>query len=117
MPLRVLVVDDHPSFRSLASRLLTVGDFDVIGTTSNGTDALREVARLRPDVVLLDVLLPDIDGIEVAKRLARLAAPPIVVLVSSRTRSELGARLADVPVRGFLSKDELTLRRLADLLE
>lgn len=116
MAVRVLVVDDHPSFRRLAARLLAVGGYDVVGSAVDGPDALDKIGRLRPDVVLLDVLLPGIDGFEVADRISRSDFPPAVVLVSSRTRFELVDRLAEAPVRGFLSKSELTLRSLDELL-
>ncbi|MDQ3762457.1 MAG: response regulator [Actinomycetota bacterium] len=116
MALRVLVVDDHASFRQLAQRLLTAGGYEVVGLAAGGAEAVRQAALLRPNLVLLDVLLPDLDGFGVAERLASLADPPVVVLVSSRTRVELGARLDTAPVRGFLPKEELTLQRLAELI-
>lgn len=114
--LRVLVVDDHLGFRQLARRLLMAGGYEVVGLAAGGAEAVRQAALLRPDLVLLDVLLPDLDGFGVAERLAGLAYPPVVVLVSSRTRVELGARLDTAPVRGFLPKEELTLQRLAELI-
>jgi two-component system nitrate/nitrite response regulator NarL len=114
--LRVLVVDDHAGFRRLARRLLIAGGYEVVGLAAGGADAVHQAALLRPDLVLLDVLLPDLDGFGVAERLAGLADPPIVVLVSSRTRAELGAWLDTAQVRGFLPKAELTLQRLAELI-
>lgn len=116
MAVRVLVVDDHPSFRRLVARLLVVGGYDVVGSAADGPAALDEIVRLRPDVVLLDVLLPGIDGFEVADRISRSEFRPVVVLVSSRTQLELAHRLAEAPVRGFLSKSELTLQSLDELL-
>jgi DNA-binding NarL/FixJ family response regulator len=114
--LRVLVVDDHAGFRRLVRRLLVAGGYEVVGVAADGTDAMRQAALLRPDLVLLDVLLPDLDGFGVAERLAGFTDPPVVVLVSSRTRIEFGARLDTAPVRGFLPKEELTLQRLAELI-
>jgi CheY-like chemotaxis protein len=113
---RVLVVDDHPSFRRLAARLLAVGGYEVVGLATDGAEALDEIVRLRPDVVLLDVLLPGIDGFEVADRISHSHFRPVIVLVSSRTRLELADRLAGAPIRGFLSKSELTLQSLHELL-
>jgi CheY-like chemotaxis protein len=113
---RVLIVDDHPAFRDLAQRLLLEGGYDVVGSAAGGGEAMERVADLQPDVVLLDVLLPDLDGLDVAQRLACLPQPPVVVVISSRTRGELAASLADAPVRGFLAKDELTLHSFAALL-
>ncbi len=113
--MRVLVVDDHPAFRRLACQLLAAGGYVVVGDASDGGGALAQAALLRPDVVLLDVMLPDLDGFAVAKQLATLPAHPIVVLVSGRTRTELGRGLDTAPVRGFLPKDQLTLEAFAAL--
>ena len=80
----VLVVDDHADFRSAARSLLQAEGFEVVGEAATGADALLASARLRPDAVLLDVRLPDTDGLSVAEQLAARADPPAVVLVSSR---------------------------------
>lgn len=112
----VLVVDDHPGFRRMAGLLLRSGGYDVLGEVGTAAEALSAAEALEPDVVLLDVLLPDGDGVEVAEALAGLARPPAVVLVSSRQRSELSHRLAGSSALGFLPKDELTLSRVVELL-
>lgn len=114
---RVLVVDDHPSFRRLVSRLLTGGGYDVVGEATDGRSACEASARLDPDVVLLDVVLPDEDGFAVSRKLAGLARPPIVVLVSSRRREDFAGMVERSPVRGFLSKSDLTLARLRALVD
>jgi len=67
MATRVLVVDDHAGFRSFAQRLLSAAGFVVVGEVGNGADAVAASERLRPDAVLLDVQLPDLDGFEVAR--------------------------------------------------
>ena len=85
----VLIVDDHPSFRASARILLEAEGFDVVGEAEDGMSALEAVKRLRPDVVLLDVALPDIDGFDVAARLAGHGGPA-VVLVSSRDPADFG---------------------------
>ena len=92
--LRVIIVDDHPSFRSMAARILTSGGFTVIGEEADGCTGLVAAQRLRPDLVLLDVQLPDIDGFQVADALAAAARaaqmmPPSVVLMSSRAKCRL----------------------------
>jgi two-component system nitrate/nitrite response regulator NarL len=101
----------------MVRRLLIAGGYEVIGLATDGADAVHQAALPRPDLVLLDVLLPDLDGFGVAEQLAGLADPPAVVLLSSRTRVELTARLDAAPVRGFLPKEELTLQRLAELIQ
>ena len=111
----MLIVDDHEGFRKSAAALLRAEGFRVVGEAADGLAALAQVDQLRPDVVLLDVRLPDLDGFTVAERLAAAAEPPTVVLVSSREASTYGARLAETRARGFISKRELSgdaLRKL-----
>ena len=112
----VLIVDDHPSFRASARMLLEAEGFDVIGEAEDGQSALRAVQELRPDVVLLDVQLPDIDGIEVAARLSQNGSGPAIVLTSSRDLADLGLVRERSPVRGFIPKAELSGAALEALL-
>jgi CheY-like chemotaxis protein len=113
----VLIVDDHAGFRRMARKLLEAEGFDVVGEASNGAEALVAVARLRPDLVLLDVQMPEMDGFEVAERLGVNGVRPVVVLTSSRDAGEFGSLIERSPVRGFVPKAELSGRRLAALLE
>ncbi len=86
-----------------------------MGEAAGGAEAIRASRDLRPDVVLLDVQLPDIDGFEVAASLATQATPPVVVLVSSRSRADYGTRIDDCGAGGFIAKSELSgpaVRRL-----
>jgi len=114
---RVLVVDDHPSFRRFATKLLAAGGFDVVGEAEDGRAAVAEARRLQPDVVLLDVLLPDMSGFAVAHALADGSRAPVVVLVSSRSASDLAAGLERSPAHGFIPKRELTAEALAALVD
>jgi DNA-binding NarL/FixJ family response regulator len=114
---RVLVVDDHPDFRASASALLRAEGFVVVGEAATGAEAADLVARIQPDLVLLDVRLPDVDGFAVAQALARLPHPPAVVLVSSRDAVTYGPRLRAAPARGFLPKSQLSGTALRALLE
>jgi DNA-binding NarL/FixJ family response regulator len=104
----LLLVDDHPGFRSLARRLLEAGGFDVIGEAATGQAAVASARELRPDVVLLDIQLPDIDGFEVTARLADGGAAPVVVLTSTRDRADYGERVERCGARGFIPKAELS---------
>ena len=97
-------------------RLLELQGFDVVADVEDGESALEAAARLRPDVVLLDVQLPGMDGFEVAERLAAAERAPRVVLISSRRRSTYEPRLPGAPVAGFLGKHELSGAALAALL-
>lgn len=112
----VLIVDDHADFRASARALLELQGFDVVADVEDGQAALDTAARLRPDVVLLDVQLPGMDGFEVAERLAAAEVAPLVVLISSRRRSAYELRLPGAPVAGFLGKHELSGPALAALL-
>ena len=104
----VLVVDDHPTFRRFARQMLEEAGFAVVGEAADGTAALEQARELEPDVVLLDVLLPDISGLELAASLSLLHPAPAIVLTSSRSADDLGAALRDVPARGFIAKSALS---------
>ena len=112
----VLVVDDHPGFRSWTRSLLEAEGFVVLAEASDGSTAVAAAADLRPEVVLLDVMLPDASGFTVAQELAELPEPPDVVLISSREATDFGPRLDRAAARGFISKSELTGPRLRALL-
>ena len=116
MPWTVLIVDDHQGFRAGARALLEADGFDVIGEAADGESAVEQARRLRPQVVLLDVQLPGIDGFAVAEQLAAEPAAPAVVLVSSRGEQAYRARLAATPARGFMTKEEFSGECLALLL-
>jgi DNA-binding NarL/FixJ family response regulator len=113
----VLIVDDHPSFRSSAHALLEAEGFEVVGEAADGASAIEAVERLHPDVVLLDVQLPDIDGFEVTRRLTSNGDGPSVVLVSSRELSDYGPLVDGSGARGFLPKNELTGAAVAALVK
>ena len=117
MRVTVLIVDDHEAFRESATALLEAEGFSVVGGVADGGGAVAAVERLRPAVVLVDVQLPDVDGFEVAERLAAiLPDPPVVVLISSREAAAYGRRLEAAPSRGFIAKRELSGAALAALV-
>lgn len=111
----VLVVDDHPGFRRLARRLLERGGFSV-AEAATGDEALRDAERLRPDVVLLDIQLPDRDGFAVAGSLAALEHPSPVVLTSSREAADYGDRIETSNAIAFVPKAELSASTLRSLV-
>lgn len=112
----VLIVDDHAGYRTQARALLEAEGFSVVGEAADAVSALAEVARADPDVVLLDVRLPDLDGFAVAELLAAISHPPVVVLISSRDASAYRRRLAGSTARGFIPKSELSGASLAALV-
>jgi DNA-binding NarL/FixJ family response regulator len=112
----VLIVDDHEDFRRTARALLETDGFEVVGEAADGESAIVEAVRLQPELVLLDIQLPDVDGFEVAARLAVVSNPPTVVLTSSRDGSSYRRRLRQSPARGFVAKSELSGETLAALI-
>jgi DNA-binding NarL/FixJ family response regulator len=111
----VLIVDDHAEFRRSARALLEAEGFEVVGEAVDGASALIGAARLHPRLVLLDVQLPDLDGFEVAARLADSSDPPAVILTSTRAVGSYRRRLAGSPVLGFIAKADLSAEALAAL--
>ena len=112
----VLIVDDHPSFRVTARALLEAEGFEVVGEAEDGAGAIEAAHRLHPEVVLLDVQLPDIDGFEVAARLTVNGGGPAVILVSSRDGADFGPLVERSGARGFIPKAELSGAALSALL-
>lgn len=114
----VLLVDDSAAFRAAALALLEAEGFVVVGESADGASVLEQAVRLQPDLVLLDVQLPDVDGFEVARLLSqdeRVTA--MVVLVSTRSASSYRARLSDTTATGFLAKQDLSGGALRALLQ
>jgi DNA-binding NarL/FixJ family response regulator len=115
MAVTVVIVDDHPSFRTSARTLLELEGFEVVGEAEDGASALEIAAALEPELVLLDVALPDTNGFEVAEHLA--GGPSKVILTSSRELRDLGRRIRSSGALGFVPKDRLTGQALMALLE
>ena len=110
----ILIVDDHQGFRRCARALLEADGFTVVGEADDGESAISAIDSLQPDVVLLDVQLPDMDGFAVLSRLDEGA--PAVVLVSSRDASDYDDLIPGSGARGFISKADLSGSVLRSLL-
>jgi DNA-binding NarL/FixJ family response regulator len=108
MAMTLYIVDDHRTFRRAARRVLERAGFDVVGEAGDGESAIDAIHELRPDVVLLDVTLPGIDGFEVASRLTANGNSPAIVITSSRDEADFGPRVDESGARGFLHKAELS---------
>ena len=112
----VLLVDDHAGFRAQARTLLAAAGFDVVAEADDASAALVAARTFRPEVVLLDVQLPDGNGFDVARAILDGDDPPVVILISSREASDYGARIGRSGVRGFISKAELSGSAIKALL-
>jgi len=106
-PIRVVVADDHAVVREGIRRVLNDDpDVTVVGEASTGAQTLETIEDCRPDVVLLDLGLPDMTGLEVVRRLRRAAAPPRVLVLSMHDDDEYVLRAVRAGVDGYLLKDE-----------
>jgi DNA-binding NarL/FixJ family response regulator len=112
----VLIVDDHSGFRASARELLEAAGFDVVGEAADGASAIAATRELRPDVVLLDIQLPDVDGVQASKLIGAANGGSAIVLTSSRDISYLAGALAECPACGFIPKSELSSATLRELL-
>jgi two-component system response regulator EvgA len=111
----VLIVDDHAGFRRIARRMLEAAGFGV-REAATGQAAVESVVSQPPDVVLLDIQLPDTDGFDVARRLRLAGSPALVVLTSSRSAADYGPMLRHCAAAGFVAKEELSGKLLRRLL-
>jgi two-component system response regulator EvgA len=116
MPRTLLIVDDHPAFRSAARKLLEEHGYRVVGEAADGEAGLVAARELRPDVVLLDVQMPGLDGFAVAEQLAAQSRPPSIVLVSTREGADFGRLIERSGARGFIGKLDLSGPALDALL-
>lgn len=115
MAATVVIVDDHAGFRRMARRMFEDAGLVVVAEAADGESGLSAVAALAPQLVLVDIQLPDLDGFAVARRLAQ-ACTVVVVLTSSRSASDYGSRLARSPARAFIPKAELSGPALLSVL-
>jgi DNA-binding NarL/FixJ family response regulator len=116
MPQTVLIVDDHAGFRHAARALLEADGYTVVGEAATIGEAIAAVEREKPQIVLLDVELPDGNGFDLAERLTAGGARINVVLGSSRDYSDFAALVSRSGAKGFLPRTELSGARLAALV-
>ena len=113
----ILIVDDDARFRAQARDLLVDDGFVVVGEAVDGASAIVSARSLRPDVVLLDIGLPDVDGFSVAESLAAEEWPPMVVLTSSRDARAYGRRLKNGHAVGFIPKEQISAAAMHALVD
>jgi CheY-like chemotaxis protein len=115
--MRCLLVDDNETFIDIARRVLDPNGVEVTGTASNIAEAVLRFGELRPDVVLIDVMLGDENGFDLARRLAELNARDLaVIMISTGTEDDYSDLMADGTALGFLTKEELSVDRIRRLL-
>ncbi len=114
--MKLLIVDDHPSFRSAARLLLEHEGFEVVGEAEDGASGLTAASELSLDVVLLDFNLLDFDGFDFSSRICLDHSAPKVVLSSSRDPREFGPLVCRSGAHGFIPKGELSAARICALL-
>lgn len=112
---RVLLVDDHAGFRSRARALLELDGFEVVAEAAVGSAAVAAARTVRPEVVLLDVRLPDVCGFALVDALRETGAS--VVLISTRSAADYGDRVARSAAVGFIAKAELCGERIRALVD
>src|SRR5919108_3277328 len=111
----ILIVDDHSGFRACVRGLLGSEGFEVVGEAADAASAIAAARELRPDVILLDIQLPDFDGVEASKRIAALNGKSAIVLTSSRDVTDLADALAESSARGFIPKSKLSGAAISEL--
>jgi DNA-binding NarL/FixJ family response regulator len=112
----LLVVDDHAAFRALARQVLEGSSFSVVGEAGTAAQGLKMTQDLHPDVVILDVALPDGNGFDLTGALVLNVPAPAVVLVSSRDWGQLSRRVRSSGASGFLPKEQLTAAAVEAML-
>jgi CheY-like chemotaxis protein len=113
----VLIVDDNARFRARARQLLEPDGYAVVAEAADGASALEAARRQRPDVVLLDIGLPDMSGLTVAELLTNEPGGPAVVLTSTHDAADFGDRIAGCGARGFVPKASFSTEKITALLE
>lgn len=104
-PIRMLLVDDNPIFLDSAARFLTAdADLKVVGQATSGDEAVLQVMRLRPQVVVMDVAMPGISGLEITRRVKELQDAPFVVIATMHDHSEIRVAAQSCRADGFVAK-------------
>ena len=110
-PVRVLIADDQALFReALAALLRERGGIEISGQATNGQEAIRLAMELKPDLILMDVTMPVINGLEAARRLATVLPGTPIVIVTMHQNRELIQTAREIGVRGYVSKSEVNER-------
>ena len=116
--LRVLLVDDQALFRDIAKNMFSsVEEFEVVAEAEDGADAVDAYANLRPDLVLMDVQMPRVNGLEATKQILKGNPDARVVITSMRSEPEYRRLALDTGALGFIAKRDLSIRAIKDVLD
>lgn len=116
MHCNAVIVDDHAEFRALAAELVSAAGLGVAALCPDGRTALEAIAAVRPQVVLLDIQLPDVSGLDLIPQIMSLSEGVCIVLVSTRDAADYGRRVADSGAAGFIPKAELSVATLTEAI-
>jgi DNA-binding NarL/FixJ family response regulator len=105
VPIRIVLADDHRMLRETLRRSLTDEGLDVVGEAANGDEAVRLTERLRPEVVLMDVTMPEVDGITATRRIVASWPDTRVVMLTMHADADMVRRAIDAGATGYLTKD------------
>lgn len=115
-PVRILIVDDQSPFRDASRMVVEMTDgFEVAGEAANGEEAIAQVRELSPDLVLMDVQMPGIGGLEATRRIRSLPDPPPVVVMSTHESGDYSQAALDAGAERFIAKSELSMDALAEI--
>jgi len=114
-PWTAVVIDDHLAVRDMTRRLIEAAGHSVLGEAATGAEGLAKVEELHPDVVVLDIVLPDLSGFEVARTLKDKGSEATIVLMSSHELDDLGGSVEESGADAFISKSDISLKALREL--
>jgi DNA-binding NarL/FixJ family response regulator len=107
--IRVAIADDHPEMRVAVRLLLSISnEMEIVCVTNNGQEAVDCVKQLQPDVLVMDIHMPVLDGFEATKQIIGLSFPTRVILISTYTGHFIAMQAAAVGAKGYVPKDDLT---------
>jgi len=114
-PWTAVVIDDHLAIRDMTRRLIEAAGHSVLGEAATGAEGLAKVEELEPDVVVLDIVLPDLSGFEVARTLKDEGSEATIILMSSHELDDLGGSVEESGADAFISKSDISLKSLREL--
>jgi len=117
-PIRVLIADDHQLFAEALATILDLEErLEVVGRAADGREAVEQARELEPDVILLDISMPVMDGLEAAAEIVKLAGPPAILMLTGSNASQDVDRARRAGAHGYVTKDAIAARLVDAILE